>query len=491
MTRHSISLAISATMILSCFSSILLAQGCISSRHSTVFVPVGPRARNTTIPVGRSSAASSQSPMPAVSAESFRAEIEAISKAKKEGRLQEAEKLLNAAIAKAEGEPPSRSYLSALLNELADLENLLHHHSQAVAAEKRAVAADQALGPRAISRVMMDLQELVAYAKFGGDCATFAEAATEQLALARRYPGPQNNQLLRALSTLAVAYHFERREADARIVQTEEVRICEAQPEPHSSICVSILAEHYRDTGHAGYAEQMLAQRAAQTLDSSHGLRSASYWPKVSQLLQLSRMYEADHSYDLAAETDRQMIAVIEHATKDPVQAAAFYDSLGLDLQKQGKDNEAEDAFKHSFDLRERATGRLSEGFVGSLGHTPLVSLYRRQGRMSDAEAVLKRALADQRKALKPNDATIAYTLVQLAEVELRESEYSEAEPFCERALKIQEADYGPDNFQLVRTLSIYARVERQLHNIDKADALAARAAALRQKARPNLPLRP
>src|SRR5512146_2981753 len=155
--------------------------------------------------------------------------MDTISRAKQEGRLLDAATLLNTAIARAEDEPSLRSHLGALLNDLAHVETRLHHYKQAVAVEKRAVAADKALGPGEIPRVMMDLQKLGAYAKFGGDCTTFTEAAMEQLALARRHPGPQDHQLLRALSTLAVAYHCEGHDADARKLQVEQVRICEAQ----------------------------------------------------------------------------------------------------------------------------------------------------------------------------------------------------------------------------------------------------------------------
>lgn len=411
------------------------------------------------------------------------AELEAISKAEQEGRLLDAEKLLNAAIAKVKKEPPPQARLGALLNELARVENHVHHYRQAVAAEKRAVAADKALGPGEISRVMMDLQELGAYARFGGDCTTFAEAATEQLALARQYRGPQDNQLLRGLSTLAAAYHCEGRDADARKLQAEQVGICEAQLEPRSASCVSILAGHYRNTGHAGYAEQMLAQRAARTPDASPGfLPGSAELPKVFDLLALARRYEADHLYDQAVATDRQAIAVIQRTSKEPVQSAAFYDGLGRDLQLQGKDDEAEVAFMRSFQLRERATGRGHDQWIESLSETPLARFYERQRRLSDAEAILERVLKDQQGVLNQNDAAIGRTLVQLADLKIRESEYSDAEQLCERALKIQEADYGPDNLKLAQTLSLYARVERQLRNAGKADALAARAAALRRE---------
>jgi len=452
---------LAALLILFSFPAIVFAQGSVSKPKHV------------------------ESPAAAIHRTKPDAELEAISKAEQEGRLLDAEKLLNSAIARAEKEPPPRSHLGMLLNELADVENRMHHYKLAVAAEKRAVTAHKALGPGAISRVMMDLQELGAYARFGGDCATFAEAATEQLALARRYPGPQDDQLLRGLSTLAAADHCEGHDAEARKLQAEQVRICEAQLEPHSPGCVSILAGHYRETGHAGYAEKLVSQPAARTPDFSPGfLPGTSELPKVFNLQALARQYEADHLYDQAVATDRQLIALIQRTTKHPVYAAAFYDSLGRDLEKEGHDAEAEAAFKRSFVLREHATGRGRDQWIESLSKAPLVLFYRRQGRLPDAEAVLERALADQQGALDPKDGALAYTLVQLASLEMRQGESSDAEPLCERALKIQEADYGPDNPQLLSTLDVYAAVERRLHKKDKANALSSRAAAIRQKLR-------
>ena len=111
--------------------------------------------------------------------------LEEISKAEQEGRLLDAEKLLNTAIAEAETEVPSGSGLGSLLNNLANVEYRLHHYKQAIAEEKRAVTADHVLGAQATARVFLDLDELGAYARFSGDYTTFAQATP-----VREKPGP-------------------------------------------------------------------------------------------------------------------------------------------------------------------------------------------------------------------------------------------------------------------------------------------------------------
>lgn len=485
MVSHSVRRAIPAMVVLFCFSSISLAQSSVSGRNSNGSAPRGLHAGNTANAASQSAAAPNPGLSPSVLA--FRREVMASSKAQQEGRLLEAERLLNTAITMAERKPSLRSNLGSLLKNLAQLEYGLHDYRQAIATEQRAVAADEAPGSGATSsQVFWDLNQLTADAMSSRHCATAAQAASQQLALARRHPGRRDFQLLLALGGVAMADQCEHRFAEGRKVQAEAVRICQAQPEPHSAGCVSILARYYYETGHPGYAEKLLAQKAARTPDSSPRFRYDSYLPKASQLQALARMYKVDHLYGQAVATDRRAISVVQRTAKHPVDAAPYYDSLGSDLEKQGQDAEAEAVFKHSFDLQEHATGRFRKSWIRSLGETPLVSFYERQGLLSDAADVLEQVLAVQQSALNPNDAAIAHTLVRLADVESRLGEYSEAEPLCQHALKIQEADYGSDSFHLVRTLSIYAGVERHLHNTAKANALAARAAALRKKTMPN-----
>jgi tetratricopeptide (TPR) repeat protein len=196
----------------------------------------------------------------------------------------------------------------------------------------------------------------------------------------------------------------------------------------------------------------------------------------------LAAHYQQEGSYNLAEATYRKAIAVAENHIPNPLIAPVVYYQFGRLLELEGENEEAEAAYKHAFDALENMQGRFRPVAIGRLSDTPLVQLYEKEGRTSEAEAILERALAAQELALDQHDEHLARTLVQLAGLKMREGEYSEAEPLCERALKIQEDDYGPDNPQLMQMLSLYASVERHLHNTGKADALAARAATLRKK---------
>lgn len=491
MMSRSVRRAISASVVLFCFSSLSLAKSPVSGQNSN---RSGPRALsngNASPPASQSATALKQGPSASILAfhRAFHREVMAFSKAQHEGRLLDAEKRLNTIIAMCQKDPRLHSGLGSWLKSLAQLEYRLHHYRQAIATEKRAVAADQAPGSGATtSQIFWDLNQLSYDAMSSRHCATAAQAATQQLALARQHPGPRDSTLLQALGTVEMADQCEHHFDESRKARAEAVRICQAQPEPYSSTCVLILARHYDDTGHAGYAEKLLAQKAARTPNSSPLFRNNSYLPKASQLRALARTYMADHMYGQAVTTDRRAIAVVQHMAKNPVDVAPYYDYLGGDLEKEGQEGEAEAAFKHSFALQEHAKGRYRYIRIEHLDETPLVSFYEKQGLLSDAADLLGQVLSVQQTTLNPDDAAIARTLVHLADVESRQGEYSEAEPLCQRALKIQEADYGSDNFHLVRTLSIYADVERHLHNTAKANALTARAAALREKTKLNSP---
>lgn len=231
----------------------------------------------------------------------------------------------------------NRQESPATLNSLAELKYRLHNCRGSIAAEKRVVAADRAPGSVAdSSRVFFDLNELVGDAFSGRNCAATAQAASQQLAFARRHTGPHDFYLLLALGWVVRTGRCERRFAKSHKAQAEELGICQSQQEPDSSSCVSILANYYSETGHSGYAEMLLAQRAARTPDLIHHLRQGSYLLKAHHLRALARRYAVDHLYGQAVATDRKMIALVQRKARHSASAAVFYDYLGSDLQVQG-----------------------------------------------------------------------------------------------------------------------------------------------------------
>jgi len=457
---------LAAPLILPLLSAGIFAQGSASNPNAAASAP---SANQSPQAGSRPTTAAQAAPD---------AEPEAFSKAMREGRLVDAEKLVNAAI-EEESKSQSSQRLRDLLEQLGNVESQMGHFARAAEAVKRAMAIDQERSGPQSTQVWADFRALVIYAEMQGDSAAALHAAEQELALARENPGqPDPRYLLMALEDAARAAEHEKHTAQAQALREETLRICQAQPHPELVVrpCASLLADSNRKTGHIGYGEETLSKQAGVT--PVYG-GTAGYWPKVLTLITLARQYEQDHSYDLEEATDRQEIAVVEAAEENPVEAASFYDSLGHALELEARDDDAEAAYQHAFDLREHATGDSRSTYIGSLADTPLPALYLKEGRVSDAETVLKRVLADQEQFLDPRDERLPQTLLKLAEVKSKQGETTEAEALAERALKLQESNFGPDSPRLIPALTACSRFARQMGELDKAKALAARAERL------------
>lgn len=407
-------------------------------------------------------------------------EMEVISKAEQEGRLLDAEKLLTAAVRKAESSSPPDQWLGFLLSRLGRVELQLGRYSDAVTTARRALAVDRTVHGVQLSRVLVDLQNVAYYSYRAGDSVAAEQAVDEGVALARKDPGPQDANLLIALRQATVFDEMHQHSAKAQAARAESAEICKAQVKPRASICSVVLLDFFSKSGDSGSVQKILSEQAAQGPVDYHG--HADYGRQLNALGRLAAHYQQVGNYNLAEATYRKAIAVAENRIPNPLVAPGVYYQYGRLLELEGEDEEAEAAYKRAFDTLEHMQGRFRFVAIERLSETPLVRLYQKDDRTSEAEAILQQALAEQEQVLDPRDAHLARTIVQLAGLEMRQGEYSDAERLCERALKIQEADYGPDNPRLMQTLSLYASVERQLHKTDKADALAARAATLRKK---------
>jgi len=403
-------------------------------------------------------------------------EPEEFSKAMREGRLVDAEKVVRAAIEEEESKSQSSQRLSDLLNQLGYVESQMGHLPKAVEAVQREMAIDRARdGPRS-SSVMVDFAKLAQYEEMGGDFADAADAAEQELALARENPGqPDPRNLLRALQDAIRTDTVAHRTAQAQALREEIIQICQSQSNPELVVrpCGQVLSDFYRDGGHTGYAEETLSKQA----DETRVLRGdRGYMTKVLTLQTLAHQYEQDKSYDFEAATYRKAIAVVEASAKNPAEAAYLYDILGHALELAAQDEAAEAAYQHALDLLEHATGDSRSAYIGSLTDTPLADFYQRQGRLADAESVLNQVLAEQEKVLDPHDDRLAQTLLKLAQVKSAQGEFPEAEALAQRALAQEEANYGPDSPKLMPALMTCSELARQRREFEKAKALADRA---------------
>jgi CHAT domain-containing protein/tetratricopeptide (TPR) repeat protein len=112
-----------------------------------------------------------------------------------------------------------------------------------------------------------------------------------------------------------------------------------------------------------------------------------------------------------------------------------------------------------------------------------LGSLYRTQGKYSDAEEFFERALAVKEKVLGTENPDVADTLNSLAAVYLDQGRYADAEGLFKRALAIREKTLGKDNPEVAKTLNNLAIVSRQKGKYADAEVLFKRALAIKEKA--------
>jgi tetratricopeptide (TPR) repeat protein len=458
-------------------------RACLCSIPLTLFallfLSIGTFAQNLVATPTSSMGLSDQSRRTA-SAHPVDPTMEAISKAEQEGRLLDAEKLLTTAVYGGQSGSAPDWRMSALLNSLARVEFDLGRYSEAIAAMHKALVTDKAVAGPESTKVLLDLDALAVYNRRAGNQAAVDRAIDEALELARKSPGPHQTTLVTALWQASLNDRQQHREAEAQALLAEGAGICQAQGELQTNICPVVLTAYYREGGETGQVEKILSDVAAQGPVDYHGHPDYGY--HLNALSQLAAHYQQIGSYSQAEAAYQKAITVVETHIPNPLVAPGVYEQYGRLLELEGKNKEAEAYYRHAFEVLEGVQGKFRAVAIERLSDTPLVSFYQKEGRTTEAEAILGQVVIDQKQVLDQNDAHLARTLVALAGLKFAEDDNTAAEPLCERALKIQESDYGTGSLHLVRTLSLYAAVERHLGNKEKADALATRASALRKQ---------
>jgi tetratricopeptide (TPR) repeat protein len=112
-----------------------------------------------------------------------------------------------------------------------------------------------------------------------------------------------------------------------------------------------------------------------------------------------------------------------------------------------------------------------------------LLDLYRKEGRLTDAERVVQRVLEIQERSLGRH-RVVVQTLMTLAglyeeEGKNAEANYSQALSFYQRALAIQEVNLGPSHPEVFYLLSKCADLLLKLHDDAKAAEVRARMALI------------
>ena len=146
-------------------------------------------------------------------------------------------------------------------------------------------------------------------------------------------------------------------------------------------------------------------------------------------------------------------------------------------LYKEGKLPEAEAVLKRAVASGEKEFGPESSKVAYSL--SLLGSVYTNQEKYAEAEPVFARALAITEKNLGSKDLFAAFILDALGSLYTAEGKYADAEASFRRALAIAKDALVAGDARLARIQTHYAVLLRKMQRVAEADALDARARSI------------
>jgi tetratricopeptide (TPR) repeat protein len=397
-------------------------------------------------------------------------------KAQQEGRIADAEKILNDRIHALEQTQPDSPEFVPYLSMLGSIYSMKQQFPKALAINERILEIDRsAFGP-SDSRSLRDLMNVASF--LGPEKKDQVEQLFKQaLDLALQNPKSPPGTLAEIYAHLAMFYQAGQRWHDAEPMAEQGMKICAAVslPPGMGGPCEPLqrtLAEVYRHEGRTVESEKVASSGMDEDLP-----------PELDSLNKSAQRSENDGLYADAEFTYRQAATYIEahpkwDGGKMPTDlsglASMEYDSLGRVLEKEGRNDLAEEAYKKAITSHE---ARASEDPISlrAFNFSGLTSLYRKEGRLSDLEPIIQHAVELQEKALGESSIGVAQTRVLFGNLYEQEGKYAEAEPLFERAMKIYETNLGLYDRQELFALSSFADLLLKLHEDAKATELQSR----------------
>jgi tetratricopeptide (TPR) repeat protein len=327
----------------------------------------------------------------------------AVSKAQNEGRFLDAEKILRDAISETQESDPNSPRLGDYLRRLAMIVGIKGESSEAIALNQRALEADRkALGPTDL-RVANDLTSMASNALNQGRNQEAEQLFQQALDIAQLHlPYLETSRdidgVAAVFGALAGFYTKDHRPAEAEAMLLQKKKVCDLLP-PHPGVILTCdtvpmdLAQLYRSEGRAAEADQQ----------PSVDLGTPA---ELARLDRAAAQYEKDGLYAQAEITYRQAIAWIQANRRlstgivlGTTLVTERYNRLGGVFEKQGLNEKAEVTYREAIDLQESPTSD-KPGSVYSFNFTPLLNLYRAQGRLSNIEPIIRKAIEIQEMTL-------------------------------------------------------------------------------------------
>lgn len=411
----------------------------------------------------------------------------AVTTARNEGRLTDAEKLLRDAIHDLEKNDPESPRIPQFLRELAGLVSRDGRNAEAQALWERAYEIDRAaFGPNDL-RITPDITNLAWTAQGMGDSAKAERLFNQALQIARANEANLHTlqdagMVAGDVGTLISFYITQQRWVDAELLMPEEEKLCDLIPQPYRSgygncgNLSGVYEEIYRGEGRTAGLEQLPQDQ--------------DFPADLVALNRAAEKYEKDGLYPSAEEVYGRAIALAEKLDADDRYLylglrAREREALGRLYEAEGLNDRAEQIYLDQLEATKRKAGPEpgQKPFAAALDPFPLVMLYEKEKRLPEAEQLLEGVLEIQVSDLGERHRAVVNTLTTLAGVYEQDgrndkSKYTQARALYERAIGIEEANRGPRDREVVSLLRQYAQVLDEIPDEAKAEEVRARIAA-------------
>ncbi len=298
----------------------------------------------------------------------------------------------------------------------------------------------------------------------------------EQLLIQGRDLALQNSRLdsatvIDVLRILGTFYSDEHRWSDAETTEAPALKIC-ADEQRISSPCANLrssLAQIYQATNRKAEAAQLIEESD-----------KAEFYPRELRTLEdAAANYRAKGLYTQSEAKFREAASWIQahpvwlnpYAGPERiiVWLGSEYTNVGEVLEKQCRFSEAEEEYKKAIAFDRDEDPRVT---LMSAAFADLLKIYRKTGRLNEAEPIAQDILQTQKKLLGESSTFIAESEVVLASLYAEEAKYEQAEQAYEQAVKIYDTNTGPTSKQSVETLNAHAALLCKMRENGRAAAI-------------------
>jgi tetratricopeptide (TPR) repeat protein len=293
---------------------------------------------------------------------------------------------------------------------------------------------------------------------------------------------------LALLNNAASFYRYQGRNVEAETLLQRALEIGQSSGQTSDlDETRSALASLYRGEGKDGDAERIF--RDAVAADGAAITKGSSQdYSGSLNVMRLAQQYKGAGRLQDAEEYYNRALAAMEQSP-DPnarVLLPEALDELGDLYHSQGRDSEAESLLLRALDLREKGAGPKRPDLARILSsQAPLENFYRDQGRLSEMEPIFQGALAIQERVLGAEDKSVFWTLSEMARVYREEGKKVDALPLYRRAVQTAEKNLAQEDSNaaystLESILREYAGLLQEVGRETEAAGMRARADQLR-----------